>query len=170
MQNRNGVVFVHVDTNRFRMVGFPTDDRIFARLWQNEITQPANAINIISVDIASWKIGEILLDGRERLGTFVGSKSVGIANGFFDSGGIESPELQRVVHSGRDNLATLQIEIGADDFVSVAFDSTENRDAVIGSDIPKSNGVILWNGQEQIRVGRVEFQFVDGVSVTWNLS
>ena len=95
------------------------------------------------MDVSCGEIGEIFLDCGERPGTFAGSKSVGISDSLFNGGRVESPQFQRVVHSARNDPATLQIEIGAEDFVSVAFDSAENGDALIRSDIPESKGVIF---------------------------
>jgi hypothetical protein len=53
-----------------------------------------------------------------------------------------------VIHSARDNPTTLQIEIGAENFVPMALDTAKNCDTLIGSYVPEPKGVILGNGQK----------------------
>jgi hypothetical protein len=54
----------------------------------------------------------------------------------------------------------------AQDFVAMPFDSTENRDAHVGYNIPETQSVIFACGQQQIRVCRMKLHFVYGVSVS----
>jgi hypothetical protein len=108
------------------------------------------------VNVTRRKVGEIFLNGSEWPGTFARRKRVGIANGFFNGVRVKSPQFQRVIHSARDNPTTLQIEIGAENFVPMALDTAKNCDTLIGSYVPEPKGVILGNGQKEIGIGRVK--------------
>jgi len=57
------------------------------------------------------------------------------------------------------------IAYGADDFVSVAFDTRKNGDANVGMNIPQSDGEVFWGGQEQIEIRWVEFELVNWMSM-----
>jgi type IV secretory pathway VirB6-like protein len=76
------------------------------------------------------------LNGSERSGTFARCKRVRIANSFFNGVRVESPQFQRVIHSARDDPSTFQIEIGTEDFVTMALDTAKNSNALISSYVP----------------------------------
>ena len=45
---------------------FPTDDGVLARFWQNKITKPAAAVNIIPVNVSGAEVREMAEFSREN--------------------------------------------------------------------------------------------------------
>ena len=50
------------------------------------------------------------------------------------------PPLLNFTDPHRDDVFTLHVEVGAQDFVAVAFDASEEGDAVVGLDVPAAGG------------------------------
>lgn len=71
-----------------------------------------------------------------------------------------------MVHAWWHDAIAGHIEIGAQHFVSMTFDTAENGYANSSSDVPQAHRMVLAGRQQQVWFVRMEFQFVDGMTVT----
>lgn len=143
----------------FQATGFPTDYAVLARLKretelfqyplssiilsprmrylrQDEISNPANAIDVVPMDVPCGEVREVLLVGLEWPVAPLRVEREGILDYFVHLILVQPPQLQRVVHSAGHDPLPLQVEVRAQYLVPVTLNAAENGDAHISLDVP----------------------------------
>lgn len=99
--------------------------------------------------------------------TFQSIECVALLDGFADGLFVQTPQFQRVIHAGRHYTIAVHIEVSTQYFIAMPFDAAEYRDAHIRLYVPQSQRMIFACRQQEVRFLRVEFQLVNGMSMTY---
>lgn len=108
----------------------------------------------------------MLVDRLEGAITFVWIERIAFLHRRSDGFLIQAPQLQRMIHSAGHNLIAQHIKVGAQHFIAMTFNAAKYRNTSIRFDVPQSQRMILAGRQKHVRLFRMEFQFVDRMTVT----
>ena len=61
---------------------------------------------------------------------------------------------------------TGEVEVGAEDLISMAFNSTKYNDTLFGFQVPQTECVIFTDGQQQMTVSRMDLDLIYRIPVS----
>ena len=107
----------HLGLARLDLLGvevarLPADDRVLARLGQDEVAEPPAAVDVVAMDVARGKVGKVDELRRERLLRLHRVVGVGQGDRRLDAVRVELPQLERVVHPAGHDVVAAHVEVG----------------------------------------------------------
>ena len=127
----------------------PAHQAVLARLGQDEVAEPAAAVNVVAVNVAGGEDGGGPHAGGEGPPAGVRVVGGGQRDGRHQLLGVAPPDLDAVIHPRGHDPRPGEVKVRADDLVPVPLHAAEYCDIVTSLDVPQPQTVIFGGGQKQ---------------------